>query len=559
MAPRPPIVWSIAGLDTAGGAGLSADQRAADAMGVHLCHVVACLTAQHSHGVQAMQPIDSAWLEAQLRALSQDLPPHAIKTGLLGSVAAVKLVARWVDRLRAAHPDRPMALVVDPVFGATAGGLALSNDDIVEAYERHLLPRATLVTPNRAEAHRLLGLPARHDGPSDALPDLAAALRLQGAASVAITGGDADHGDQHCLDWIDTPQAQAWLSAPRVATPHHHGSGCTFAMGAAAAMALGHSAADALVLAKMLTHHALTGSHAAGPGAGPVMARAGFAAGPAQGGAPLPWLGLGRELPWRMTHTPPDTASATPPQASAAPPPLFKPCALPADGLYGIVDTGQRVVDAIAAGLGCVQLRHKTHAELGGHLGISLAAARQAGITLFINDHWRETLHALQGLPDAPIDTHVRIGLHLGQEDLLALSLAERQQLLAMRHRLALGLSSHSLWELARAAGCGASAIACGPVQATITKDMPWQPQGEHNLRWWVAHSPAPVLAIGGLLTEADAARFAACGPAAVCVVRGLGDSADAMRQAVPGLKAAIAQGRAAWHPGMHALPHPVL
>ncbi|RZL08845.1 MAG: hypothetical protein EOP40_11780 [Rubrivivax sp.] len=558
MALSPPIVWSIAGLDTAGGAGLSADQRAADALGVHLCPVVACLTAQHSCGVQATQPIDGAWLEAQLRALAHDLPPHAIKTGLLGSVEAVKLVARWVDRLRAAHPERTIALVVDPVFGATAGGVALSNDDLIEAYERHLLPRATLLTPNRAEARRLLGQPARHDGSRDTLPDLAAELRRLGATGVSITGGDADPGEAHCQDWIDTPQAQGWLSAPRVATRHHHGTGCTFAMGAAAALALGHSVADALVLAKMLTHHALTGGHAAGQGAGPVTARTGFAAGPAQGGAPLPWLGLGREAPWRLTHAAPDMA-ATASTAPVALPPLFLPSALPDDGLYGIVATGDRVQDAIAAGLQCVQLRHKAHADLAEHLATSMAAASRAGITLFINDHWRETLQALPDLVAPVKGQPARIGVHLGQEDLLALSLTERHELLAARHRLALGLSSHSLWELARAAGCGASVIACGPVQATTTKDMPWHPQGEHNLRWWVAHSPVPVLGIGGLLTPADVARFAACGPAALCVVRGLGDSGAAMGQAVPPLKAAVARGRRAQAVGPPALPQPVL
>ena len=100
MTRRPPIVWSIAGLDTAGGAGLSADQRAADALGVHLCPVVAAMTAQHSKGVQAVQPVAAAWLEAQLRALMQDLAPAVIKTGLLGSAVLVHTVARWVDRLR---------------------------------------------------------------------------------------------------------------------------------------------------------------------------------------------------------------------------------------------------------------------------------------------------------------------------------------------------------------------------------------------------------------------------------------------------------------------------
>jgi hydroxymethylpyrimidine kinase/phosphomethylpyrimidine kinase/thiamine-phosphate diphosphorylase len=556
-APRPPILWSIAGLDTAGGAGLSADQRAADALGVHLCPVVAAMTAQHSKGVQAVQPVTAAWLEAQLRALMQDMPPAVIKTGLLGSPELVHMVARWVDRLRADHPAHPVALVVDPVLGASAGGTAFASEAVLDAYQRHLLPRATLLTPNRAEARRLLGIPSSHEGPRDEVPDLAGALRLLGPDNVAITGGDAASGDSlHCLDWIDTDQAQGWLCAPRVETPHHHGTGCTFATGAAAALALGHTPADALVLAKMLTHHALSHAHAAGQGPGPVMARHGFAQGPAHGGAPLPWLGLGRELPWRLQHQAGDTA------------PLFQPFIPPADGLYGIVDTGERIAQALDAGLRCLQLRHKAREGLSAHLAQALGAiTAQADATLFINDHWQDVLAALpaEGLSDAV--SAPTLGVHLGQEDLLALGTADRRTLLASRHRLMLGLSSHSLWELARAAGCGASLIACGPVQPTTTKNMPWRPQGQDNLRWWVAHSPVPVVAIGGLLTPDDLRRFAACGPAALCVVRALDGDAHTLHAAVPALRQAVQAGRGMpmsapvdlGNPANVQLPHPVL
>ena len=156
-----PIIWCIGGLDTAGGAGLSADQRAAEAMGVHACPVAACLTAQHSRGVSMVQPVDTTMLDAQLLALAQDMPPVAIKTGLLGSAAAIHTVARWVDALRQGRADGLPALVVDPVLSASAGGAAFSDEAIVAAYRTHLLPRATVITPNRAEAAVLRPLEAR--------------------------------------------------------------------------------------------------------------------------------------------------------------------------------------------------------------------------------------------------------------------------------------------------------------------------------------------------------------------------------------------------------------
>lgn len=548
-----PIVWSIAGLDTAGGAGLSADQRAADALGAHLCPVAACLTAQHSQGVDAIFPVDTAQLEAQLRALAHDLRPRAIKTGLLGSVAAIETVARWVDRLRAdtptgTDPHRHLALMVDPVLRASAGGAAFTDDAIVQAYRRCLLPRATVITPNRAEALALLGTPAFRPTPGtsalDPIPDLAAALQALGPRTVLITGGDAAAASQgtepshdletrFSLDWLQSPEAQGWLCAPRVDTPHHHGTGCTLASAIAAAWATGHGAADACVLGRMVVHHALMHAHPAGAGRGPVIATPGALAGPAQGGAPLPWLGLGRELPWRLM---PNGARAT--TASLGAPPSgtarFQAFHPPADRLYGILPDGPTLAASVEAGLRCVQLRHKPREGADLALATSLQAAAHHGATLFVNDHWRLALATPRPQPghdeggDGPLQSTPRchprfqLGIHLGQEDLLALSADDRAALRQRRHDTLLGLSSHCPWELARALGCGPSYVACGPVQATTTKDMPWLPQGEDNLRWWVAQADVPVVAIGGLLGADDLRRFAACGPAALCVVRAL-------------------------------------
>ncbi len=551
---RPLVIWSIAGQDSAGGAGLSADQRAADALGVHLCPVVSAITAQHSQGVEAVFPLPADQLEHQLQALSSDLPPRAIKTGLLGSVAAIELVARWVDHQRArapagVDPHEHLALVVDPVLGASAGGAAFSDDAIVAAYRTRLLPRATVLTPNRAEACRLLGWPAPHDVPKDALPGMARALREQGARSVVITGGDDlappdAPASAHCLDWMETPQARGWLTAPRVPTRHTHGTGCTFASAVAAAWSHGHAEADAIVLAKMLVHHALVRAHRAGQGPGPVMAHADFGLGTGTGGAPLPWLGLGEALPWRLQLD----------GCAELQTPLFQPFRPPNDGLYGIVADSLSLRDALQAGWRCLQLRHKAPQGLMPHLQESLAHCQAHEARLFVNDHWRETLTALERAPQPGT-----VGVHLGQEDLLSLDTADHTALLAARHRIMLGLSSHSLWEFARAAGCGASLIACGPVQPTTTKDMPWHPQGPDNLSWWVQHSPVPVVAIGGLLTPEDVATTAACRPAAVCIVRGMGHNLAEMLTRRPALQRAWQHGHQSPRLPPTRLPHPCL
>ncbi|HUG21696.1 bifunctional hydroxymethylpyrimidine kinase/phosphomethylpyrimidine kinase [Piscinibacter sp.] len=498
-----PIVWSIAGTDSGGGAGLAADQRAADAFGVHLCPVVAAVTAQNSQSVARVQAVGVELLEAQLAALESDMPPAAIKTGLLGDAAQIELVARWIDRLR---ERAPVALVVDPVLGASTGA-SFADDAALRAYRDRLLPRATLLTPNRREAGELLGA---SDDSVASQPALAQALRTQGAKAVCITGGDSAGDGGRALDWIATEHARGWLASPRVATAHNHGTGCTFASSAAAALALGFVAADALVLAKMATGHALRAGYAAGEGAGPVHAGNGFAG----DASLLPQLSWG-----------PEPCFAGRP-ASAAPP----------LELYAIVESADRVNAVLAAGVRTVQLRVKTPPDADAAWRVALrdavrrsveACRAAAGAQLFVNDHWRLALEL--GAP----------GVHLGQEDLLAMSDDERRGLAASG--LALGISSHSLWELCRARSLAPRYVACGPVWPTLTKAMPWRPQGLHNLSWWCAMAGAPVVAIGGILSAAQVEDCARSGAAGVCAVRALGDDP---RRSVPALQQAWERGR---------------
>lgn len=518
---RPPIIWTVAGTDSGGGAGISADQRAADAFGVHLCPIVAAVTAQNSVAVTQIQAIDAQVLQAQFQALADDLSPHVIKTGLLGSVANVQALARTVDVLRSRHP---VALVVDPVLRASTGA-DFADEALLQAYREWLLPRATVITPNRREAARLLGQPELS---ITDVPLAAAALQALGPATVCITGGD-DHYHTLAHDWLHSPHAQGWLTLPRVPTTHHHGTGCTFASGLASAMACGFVSTDAAVLAKMMTTDALRHAHGVGQGPGPVHAHPGFSTDPTL----LPRLSLGPPPP---DHWPTRDRG-------------------PAPGLYAIVDSADRVEAVVQAGAATVQLRVKPPtqkidtwtSQLRQEIELSARAATAVGARLVLNDHWREAID-LGGVP----------AVHLGQEDLLALSDTDLTRLSQARAEgLGLGLSTHSLWELCRAHTMLPDYIACGPVWPTTTKDMPWIPQGLDNLAWWVRMSPAPVVAIGGILTPEQLEAAAACGAAGGCVVRGLGiDPA----QTLP-------QWQAAWARGQQqtgslpapSLPHPSL
>ncbi|GAC1541988.1 MAG: thiamine phosphate synthase [Ramlibacter sp.] len=209
---------------------------------------------------------------------------------------------------------------------------------------------------------------------------------------------------------------------------------------------------------------------------------------------------------------------------------------LPQLGLYAIIDSVPRLRQVLQAGVRTVQLRIKEPRDADAHwfaalrtsLHEGVGAARDAGATLVVNDHWR--IAADVGAP----------AVHLGQEDLGRMTGPQLADLAASR--MALGVSSHAVWELARARTLAPAYIACGPVWPTTTKDMPWRPQGLDNLAWWCRHAQHPVVAIGGILAAAQVRQAARAGASSVCVVRGLGDDP---RQVVPALRDAFAQGRA--------------
>lgn len=490
---HPPIIWSVAGTDSGGGAGLAADQRAADALGVHCCTIVAGITAQSTTEVTHIEATPPAVLQAQMDTLARDMPPRVIKTGLLGSAENVRVLAAFIDRLR---QRQPVALVVDPVLRASTGA-ELADAELRAAYRDLLLPRASVLTPNQAEAVALLG-----DGAPSDIPAQAHALRALGCDAVVITGGDAaliQRHDRLSMDWLDTPQTRGWLSLPREAIPHNHGTGCTFASALASALAIGWVTADAAVLAKMAATHALRHARAVGRGVGPVIACEGFANDPSL----LPQLSL--------DGTPP--AAWTSRSRSRSP------------GVYAIVESAERLEAVLSAQptVDTIQLRMKRpagtdelrwHRQLHDAIARSQIAADAAGALLVINDHWGIAVEA--GAK----------ALHLGQEDLLALSGSDQEALQAAREAgVQLGISTHSLWELCRAAALAPDLIACGPVWPTTTKDMPWRPQGLDNLAWWAHMAPAPVVGIGGILEPAQLQAVAAAGAAGGCVVRGLGDN----------------------------------
>lgn len=219
---RPPVALTIAGSDPSGGAGIQADLKTFSALGVYGTSVITALTAQSTQGVTGVHVVPAEFVAQQLQTLVADVRLDAIKIGMLANADIVGAVGDFLRR----HPHDHV--VLDPVMVATSGDRLL-DDDAVQAM-RELMPLASLVTPNLAEAAALLDTrPARN------LADMrlqATALQL-GADRVLIKGGHRDDG-REAVDLLLDVDGEALLRAPRLDTVNTHGTGCTLSSALAA-------------------------------------------------------------------------------------------------------------------------------------------------------------------------------------------------------------------------------------------------------------------------------------------------------------------------------------
>ena len=238
------VVLSVAGSDPCGGAGIQADLKTFHAFGVFGAAVVTSLTAQNTVGVRARSDVAPAFVAAQLDAVLDDLAVVAVKTGLLPDVAVVEAVA---ERLRAHGVG---TLVVDPVLVATSGD-ALTAPSTVQAIVQHLLPLASLVTPNLHEAHALTGHPVRTRAE---MRDAARRLVDRGARAALVKGG---HLPQRACDVLATADATHELDAPRIDVGPTHGTGCTLSAAITAELARGRTLLEAVTSAKAYVRRAL--------------------------------------------------------------------------------------------------------------------------------------------------------------------------------------------------------------------------------------------------------------------------------------------------------------
>lgn len=250
-------VLIIAGSDSGGGAGIQADIKAVTMLGGYAATAITAITVQNTLGVHGVHPLPLDLIEAQARAVLDDIGADAIKTGMLGAVDVVERVAAILD-------VASVPAVVDPVMIAK-GGHSLLAEEAISAVKSLMIPRAALLTPNAPEAEALTGLTvADLDGQRRA----GAFLIGLGARAVLMKGGHIP--GETVIDVLVTETGETLLEGPRVETRHTHGTGCTLASACAAGLAKGLPLEAAVAEAWAYVAEAIRRAPGLGGGHGPL-------------------------------------------------------------------------------------------------------------------------------------------------------------------------------------------------------------------------------------------------------------------------------------------------
>ncbi len=454
-----PVAWTIGGSDSGGGAGIQADIKAFNALGTHGCSIITALTAQNTLAVSSIEAVSIPMLHAQAKALLEDLPPKAIKTGMLYSADIIKETAKLLSSIKAFK-------ICDPVMVATSGSSLTSTNNIKEAFIKHLLPQIDLLTPNLPEAQALLGIKASDSQIQEQsyIEGLATKLRSLGAKAVLIKGGH--NNDLFCNDYFAQDENSFWLSGPRFDTNSTHGTGCTLSAAIAALIAQDYELKDALVIAKAYINQGLRTAKTIGKGHGPI----------AHGS----WPEHFSDIPILISNTMAKLPIETWQNLKA-----FPDCGTEKIGVYPIVDSSVWLEKLLPLGISTIQLRIKNTNDsetIENEIIKSIEIAKHFNCRLFINDYWQLAVK------------YGAYGVHLGQEDLDSTDIHALS-----KANIHLGISTHGYAEVARALAYKSSYIAIGPIFPTSSKNLSSQPQGIENLARWRRTLPYPLVAIAGI------------------------------------------------------------
>jgi hydroxymethylpyrimidine kinase/phosphomethylpyrimidine kinase/thiamine-phosphate diphosphorylase len=441
-----PVVWTIAGSDSSGCAGIQADLKTFQNFGVHGCSIVTAVTSQNTHQLNHIEYISNDVVASQIHILQQDLMPTAIKIGMFNQPSLFQFLSNYNG-----------FVILDPLVHSTSGKNLFSGD-----FNEHLLnlkrlfPLLDLLTPNIFETEKITGYKIQsYQDIIKAADD----ILLLGVKSVLIKGGhfgDKKFSQDYWTNGVDA----FWISHKRIFKDALRGIGCTLSSAITACLALGYDIKDATVLGKMYVHRGIRLTE-------------------------NEWL---MHSGWPHDHHDFPYISRTPLLEDTK---HFPTCGINPLGLYPIVDNSKWLKQLLSLGVTTIQLRikNKFGIELEKEIKEGIEIAKKYNARLFINDYWE--LAILYGA----------YGVHLGQDDL---NDANIKKIHAAGLRL--GISTHCLYEAAIAHALCPSYIAYGPIFSTKSKQMLFNPQGLDKLKYWQQILNYPIVAIGGI----DQTKFSA-------------------------------------------------
>ncbi|QBY04484.1 bifunctional hydroxymethylpyrimidine kinase/phosphomethylpyrimidine kinase [Thalassotalea sp. HSM 43] len=421
---NPSIVWSVSGSDPTGGAGIQADLKTMHNLGSEACTIITAVTAQNSQAVASINPVSDAILLAQFAALAADKTAQVIKIGMLANPQQVELVANQINQFKQTWDSAPR-VVYDPIAISVSGD-DLTEDDIVPAIKKWLLPLVDVVTPNNQELQKLTGV---YVFSWDCMRTAANSLLDLGVGAVIIKGGHIDIDLEKAVDYCTDGEHHYWLASDRIETSRSHGVGCTFASAIATLLAQDYLLRDAFTIAKAYVNQGLKAQchvNKQHDNGGPIW----------QGTWPnkatdfpqvlVSGSELADELDWHHEFADNNTHYAT----------GFTTLSSEQLALYPHVDCLEWCERLLKMGIKTIRY-HANNAdeqEREDALIAALALAQQYQANMFIDDHWQLAIK------------HHAYGVHLKVSDLDNLDLAAIQEA-----GLCLGLSGKGYYDLLQA------------------------------------------------------------------------------------------------------------
>jgi hydroxymethylpyrimidine kinase/phosphomethylpyrimidine kinase/thiamine-phosphate diphosphorylase len=469
------VIWTIAGSDSSAGAGIQADIKTAQDIGIHCCSIITAITAQNTSKIIDILPINSRTFQKQIDVLEHEFRPQAIKTGMIATVEQALIIKKFLSK----NPD--IFYICDPVTMSSSGN-KLCKKDTEEAIEKLLFPRANLLTPNYIEAQKIskctsinVNILGKH------------ILKAHSCQGVLIKGGHIP--SETCVDtYMDETETFSLISPKNKNKTNVHGTGCALSTAIIAKYVQNKNIKDSIIQAKQYITNQIDQAKIQIKDINILKHNYNMA-------TDINTLPKIKHLNIKINRY--DRFQILEPKI----------------GLYPIIDSYKWLSILANNNIKIVQLRIKNSSKetIEEEVQKSIQYANKYNIKLFINDYWELAIK------------YKAYGVHLGQTDIPMANLST-----ISKNKLALGVSTRSFYDLSVALSIQPSYIAVGPIYKTNSKrNLNKSTQGiEKVYEWKKLIKNIPLIAIGGINAE-NMDKLYSAGANGVAVIEYIQESTD--------------------------------